>query len=174
MSYTSRIRWSVPMLLAVSAACADATAPAPDIVNGRASFQGATVERGEGMFTFNRVHFWACVGERVHNVVAIPLTWQRVLLPNGDYIYHEIVPAAEGVGTITGLTSGHVWRRDVLAAPYIERSTGGGMTHWIYRGRFVSETGPTLEVREVFHVSANANGEITAQHHEVECRVASP
>ena len=170
----TRIR-CLPLIL-VAAACADFTAPEPSLrANDHpALMQGASVTRGTGVLRFDRVHFFACVGERVHNVFAIPYEFMLVQLPNGNHIYHELVPAAEGVGTITGLTSGHVWRRDVQSSPYFERSAGGGMTHWTYTGRFVSETGPTLQVHETFHLSANAQGEATVLHHDVQCRVLEP
>lgn len=160
------------LMLVLVAACADVRdATAPDEPAGIARLDAATVTRGTGVFTFNRVHFWACVGERVHNVARMPLEWTQVVTPNGDVLYRELIMNGEGVGTVTGLTSGHIWRRDVKASPFIQHTMGGGMTHFTYQGRFVSETGPTLFVHEVFHVSRDASGEITVDHHEVSCRV---
>ena len=160
------------LLLVLVTACADGRdATAPDAPGSITRLDAAAVTRGTGVFTFNRVHFWACVGERVHNVVRMPFQWTQVVTPNGDLLYRELSPNAEGVGTVTGLTSSHVWRRDVKASPFIAHTMGGGMTHFTYQGRFVSETGPTLAVHEVFHVSRNASGEITVEHHEVSCRV---
>jgi len=171
-SYRLPLAFALAVLLALVTACAGAgETTGPGEPAGTARLEAATVTQGTGVFTFDRVHFWACVGESVHNVVRMPFQWTQVVTPTGDVLYRELSPNAEGVGTVTGLTSGHIWRRDVKASPLIQHTMGGGMTHFTYQGRFVSETGPALFVHEVFHVSRDASGEITVRHHEVSCRV---
>ena len=92
-------------------------------------------------------------------------------LPSGEYVYRELWPRTVGAGTITGLTSGHVWRRDVGASPLIDRSTGGGMLRWTASMRFVSETGPSIDVFENFHFSRDANGEVKVDRYQSSCEV---
>ncbi len=100
----------------------------------------------------------------VHNVFQVSYRYTLVILPTGEYVYRELWPYGT-IGTITGLSSGTVWTRTEVS-PYVERSTGGGMVTWTGHVRFVSETGPTIDVNESFHLSSNANGDVTADHYE--------
>lgn len=48
------------------------------------------------------------------------------------------------------------------------------MTLFEYTGyvRFVSETGPTILVNEVYHLSSDANGKATVEFYNAECIVS--
>ena len=136
-----------------------------------ASHSAATITSGTGTFSFDRVHYWGCVGEMVHNVFQVSFTWTKVETPTGEYLYREPWHVNGVVGSITGLSSGTVWLREHVVSPYIERSMGGGMVEYTGHVRFVSETGPTIQVNELFDVSSNANGETTVDFYKSDCVV---
>jgi hypothetical protein len=158
--------------LFASAACADGPtplAPEAEINGGDVALATASAVKGTGVFSLDQYVFFECAGEVVHNVFQVPYTFHRVVTPSGDYVYVEQWDGREATGTLTGLTTGTVWTRARMVSPYIERSTGGGMTHFVGRVTFTSATAPNIEVREVFHISRNASGEITSQHYELRC-----
>lgn len=160
------------LLLAGLASCApgpEVTEPTPGEL-GQVSLS-ATSTKGTATFNFDQVHFWDCIGEDIHNVFQVTYDYTLIQLPSGEYVYRELWPNGKAVGTVTGLTSGHVWQRNIQASPFVDRSTGGGMTHWTYQGRFVSATGPTIDVHEVFHLSRDANGEVRVDSFKSSCRV---
>ena len=135
------------------------------------SAAGATMTRGTATFSLDRVDFWDCVGEMIHNQFEVTFDFTLVLLPGGEFVYRELWPSAGPLGTITGLSSGTVWVRERTLSSYVARSTGGGLEMFTTNALFVSETGPTIRVREVFHVSGNANGEVTADFYQAHCDV---
>ena len=134
--------------------------------------RSASITEGTGTFSFDRVHYWACIGEMVHNVFQVSFEWTKVELPNGEYLYREPWHVLGVWGTITGLTSGTVWYREHGISPSIERSMGGGMYEYTGHVRFVSETGPTILVNEVYHLSSDANGKTTVEFYNAECIVS--
>lgn len=144
-------------------------APAP---LDRTADAGAVVEEGTGVFTFDGVFFFDCVGEDIRSVVYAPYTYHLVQMPNGDFLYQETWDTEAVTGTLTGQTSGIVWQRTNNVSPLIQRSTGGGMLHYTFKGDFESELGPDLKVHEIFHASWNAGGELTAEQYHFNCRVA--
>lgn len=148
-------------------ACAPGSDPVAPEEDG-VSLSQASVTNGTGTFSFDKTQWWDCAGEMIHNVFQISYSYTLVLLPTGEYVYRELWPYG-AVGTITGLSSGTVWTR-ITVSPYVERSTGGGMVTYTGLVKFVSETGPTIQVHESFHVSNNANGEVTADHDEFDCK----
>jgi hypothetical protein len=128
------------------------------------------VESGTGTFTFDAVHYWDCVGENVHNVFEATYRYTVIELPNGQTTYREIWLNTVGAGTITGLSTGTVWRRDIQAAPYVLHNGGPGGSEWfIYKGRFVSEGGQTIDVREMGRLVVNANGNVTVDDYTFTC-----
>jgi hypothetical protein len=158
-------------LAAGSTGCGESHTTRPLRFTDAAPASFAQVEHGTAVFNFNRTHFFGCAGETVRNVFSVTFSYTRVRLPTGEYVYRELWPRQDAVGTVTGLSSGHVWQRNNLPSPYVERSTGGGMTHFTSHVRFVSETGPTLIVREVFHMSRNASGELVVDEYKASCDV---
>jgi hypothetical protein len=95
--------------------------------------------------------------------VYAPFTYRLILTPRGDFVYVEHWDTEAVTGTMIGLDSGIVWTRTKNLSPYIVRSTGGGMEHYTFKGTFVSDHGPTIEVHEVYHVSYDANGELRVE-----------
>lgn len=169
MTRTRPHGWSA-LLLAGAVACGagtDLTEPNPRA--SRPPSFSASVQSGISTFSFDRVHWWGCIGERVHNVFVVTYSYTLVQLPTGEFVYRELWPNGGAVGAVTGLTSGHVWTRDSGPSPYIESSTAGGRTTFTGLVRFVSETGPTIEVREVFHLSRDASGEIRVDEYMASC-----
>ena len=133
----------------------------PAIAQGKADPRGATIETGSGVFVVeDEVVWFEPVGEYVLVSVYAPFTYRLILTPRGDYVYVEHWDAEAVTGTMEGLSSGIVWTRTKNRSPYIVRSTGGRMEHYTFKGTFVSEDGPTIEVHEVYHVSYDANREL--------------
>lgn len=155
-------------LFAGATACTEPLAPptGPDGVPVQAS---ADIVRGTGVFTFDGLAWFECAGETVRSVVYAPYTYQLVQMPTGEYVYTERWDTDNVTGTLYGQESGHVWTRQHNISPYIERSTGGGMAHFTFTALFVSETAPTIQVQQIFHVSRSATGDITAQKVELRC-----
>lgn len=156
----------------LSAACDKAITGPTQLATARSapvSRSAASVTDGTGSFSFDAVHYWSCAGEMVHNVFQISFTWTKVELPTGEYVYREPWHVNGVSGSITGLSSGTVWLREHMVSPYIERSMGGGMVEYTGHVRFVSETGPTIQVNEVFVLNSNANGEPTVDFYNAEC-----
>jgi hypothetical protein len=127
----------------------------------------AVVEKGTGVLEIDQVFFLDCFGEWVHEIGSVTYNYHRVQLPNGNYVYHDLW--LKLASTSYGLESGHVWTINKNVSPYIERSTGGGMTHFTAQTTGVSETGPTIELRNVFHISFDANGELKVDRLEIRC-----
>jgi len=143
----------------------------PEFVNATAD-AGATVEEGTGVFTFDGIVFFDCVGEDVRSIVYAPYTYRITETPGGNLIYRETWDTEAVTGTLIGQTSGIVWQRTNNVSPLVQRSTGGasGMFHYTFKGDFESDVGPDLKVHEVFHLSWNAAGELTAEFHKANCR----
>src|SRR5688500_17157543 len=151
------IRVLTTIIVVAVAGCSDTTGPN----NPEAQPQRSAIRTsGTGVFTVDAVTWHPCLGEVVHTVLHAPYTFHLVRNPNGEYVYHEQWDSHAITGTVTGLTSGTVWTRERFVSPYTERSAGGGMTHYTFGGFLVNESGVTVQVREVFHVSRNATGEL--------------
>ena len=156
------------ILLAVAAGCSDhpaSLATAPVSLDAA----GATVETGSGVFTFDAVVPFKCTGENVRSIVYAPYSWRRVQLPSGEYVYVERWDTDAVTGTLIGQTTGTIWVRTHNVTTLVERSTGGGMLEYTFSGTFVSETAPLIRVSEIFHVSRDASGRLTAQFSELSC-----
>lgn len=132
---------------------------------------GAVVERGEDVFTFDQIIWLECVGEYVRAIVYAPYSYHLVLTPTGDFIYHDLWKPQDITGTLTGQSSGIIWTRARNVSPFISRSTGGGMEHMVGTVLFTSETGPDLLIHEVYHSSQNANEEVTAEFYLSRCKI---
>jgi hypothetical protein len=135
------------------------------------SAAGATVTQGTGTFSLDAIQFWDCIGEMIHNQFEVTYDYTLVVLPSGESVYRDLWPSTGPLGTVTGLSSGTVWVRERTLGPDVIRSTGGGLQMFTTNALFVSETGPTIHVREVFHLSGNANGEVTADFYQAYCDV---
>lgn len=165
------VSWNALLLAAALVACEapGSVEPPRAPVPGHAS-RSASAVHGTGTYSFDAVFFWDCVGEEIHNVFSVSYSYTMVELPDGRSMYREIWLNQMGAGTITGLTSGNVWRRDIHASPYFVRS--GGPTEaeaYVYNGRFVSETAPDIYLHEAFHVSTNANGDVVVDNFTSSC-----
>ena len=144
----------------------------PAIAQGKADPRGATIETGSGVFIVEDVLEWfEPVGEEVLISVYAPFTYRLILTPRGDFVYVEQWDTEAVTGTMIGIDSGIVWTRTKNLSPYIVRSSGGGMEHYTFKGTFVSEDGPTIEVHEVYHVSYDANGELRVELHKFHARL---
>lgn len=165
-------------ILGSSAACDNASSIASPVQGASVSparrspapLSSANVTNGSDTFVFDQTHYWGCAGEMVHNHFEVTYDYTLVELPTGEHVYRALWPTGV-LGTITGLSSGTVWVRERTLAPQIQRSTGGGMESYTVLAWFVSETGPTIQVHENYHLSANANGEVTADVYSSDCRV---
>ena len=157
--------------LALTMACADSPVVAPPDQRSapRESVTLSTaVTNGTGTFSVDAVQFWDCVNEDIHNVFEASYTYTLVELPNGQTTYRELW-LNQIAGTITGLSTGTVWERVVQASPYVHITGPAGSEWFIYKGKFVSETGPTIDVREMGRLVTNANGEVTIDDYAFTC-----
>lgn len=153
----------------VSPASSGASASdSPELVTGTAD-AGAIVEAGTGVWEFEGTGFFECAGEEVLSIVHAPFTYHLVEMPSGDFVYQETWDTDAVTGTVTGLESGIVWERTNNVSPMVIRSTGGGMIHYTFKGDFVSDEGPNLQVVEIFHLSSNASGELTTEFYDLRC-----
>lgn len=172
--HTGRLRWTIMLAFASLAplACAESpAAPAPTALVTDATADAAAVSQGTGVFEWDGYAYIDCIGEEAHSVVSAPYEYHLVERANGESVYVELWDQHAITGTLDGLTSGHHWTRIHNVSPMVIRSAGGGMTHYTFRGTFVSETGPTLEWTEVFHTSRDANGRLVAEKLRINCRV---
>jgi hypothetical protein len=162
--------WSALLLVTGLIACDAAADTVEPLRTPAPAALSATTVRGTGTLTVDAVHFWDCVGEDIHNVFEVTYSYSSVTLPDGRIVYREHWPNERGIGTITGLTSGNVWRRDLQSSPYFRHAGGGTEVEaYVYNGRFVSETAPDIHVHEVFHFGTNARGELVVDRYDVTC-----
>lgn len=161
------------LLTACLAACGESGGPLANESDALLlrSAGGAVIERGAGLLTFDAVVPFSCAGEDVRSIVYMPYEYQKVLLPTGEYVYHDRLITELVTGSLIGQSSGTVWTRTENRAVTQDHSTGGGSYHYSFTGTFISETGPTIEVHELFMVMRNANGELTVDRKELRCRV---
>lgn len=165
-----------PILLLVFAAlvsCSDNGGPlsVADSTGDLHPTQADIVEHGTGVLVFDGILSLACLDEDVHEVLNAPYTFQRVTTPSGNTIYREPFDHKLVTGTMTGLSTGTVWQRTTTVSPFVSRNTagGGGMTHFTSMAKWVSETGPDIHGTQVFHISFDASGRVTAEHSSFSC-----
>ena len=124
------------------------------------------VEKGTGVLNFESENYNECVGEVLYEIASITYDYHMVTTPNGEYVYHDLWLNLSS--TLIG-ESGTVWTLKKNVSPFVDRSTGGGATHFTARTTYVSDTGQTLELRSVFHISFDANGELKVERGEFRC-----
>jgi hypothetical protein len=127
----------------------------------------AVVEKGTAVLYLEGDVYSDCFGEVMHFNHVIPYRYHRVQLPNGNYVYQELW--IDSTLTAVGLETGTVWTAEKNVSPYIERTTGGGMVHFTDMVTWVSDTGLTIELRSVLHLSFDANGELRVDRLEFRC-----
>lgn len=154
------------------AACADTgpAAPTADMHAGPAA-EAAEVSTSSGVFEIEGEYYLDCVDEIIRETFRAPFTTRLIVNPKGGHTYLEPFDPMQATGTIVGLTSGHTWTHTRVVSPYVDRGGAGGMTHFIFRSTLVSETGPTLELRHLFHVTTDANGELRVDRLNLRCFV---
>ncbi len=131
-----------------------ALAPQPVFAAFHENGEGVIVERGDNDLN--------CLNETVRGGVEIPYRYHLTVTPSGHTILVETFIPGTGTGTLLGLSSGTIWTLDRVVSPYVERVTAGTSVQFTANIWWVSETGPTLNIHSVFHISTNARGEITA------------
>ena len=133
----------------------------PAMAQSKAAPNPATVESGYDVMGGVGEEDWThIVGEPIGFCLYAPFTWRQVTTPQGETVYHLKWDSAAVEGTLTGLWTGTEWIRTKAAAKFTVRSMGGGMTHITCKNTLISETGPTIEIRMVCHISWDANGEL--------------
>jgi hypothetical protein len=156
------------------AACSEPVTapPSADLaLDAAPAASAASMTTGSGVFTYDGIAWVGCINEEAHSVVSAPYTYHLVQTANGDEVYIEQWDKTAITGSLTGLSSGHYWTRVDNVSPMVIRSAGGGMMQYTFKGTFVSETGPTLEWTEVYHISSNANGRLVVDKYRANCRV---
>lgn len=120
-------------------------------------------ERGEGVFVSSGEYGLDCLTEIVHEVrTEIPFRYHLTVTPNGNTILTDPFIPGTGTGTLVGLTSGTIWTLDRVMSPDVQLVTAAQMYTFTANIWWVSETGPTINIHSLFHISTNADGEITS------------
>ena len=168
------MRWSpLTLLPLVLAACErDSVSPARSEPLARPVF-AAYHENGEGVFVSSGDYFLDCLGETVREVhTEIAFRYHLTVTPGGGTILVDPFIPGTGTGTLQGLTSGTIWTLDRVVSPEVIRATAGQSHTFTANIRWLSETGPTLNIHSLFHMSTNAIGEITSAKVDLgSCRV---
>jgi len=151
------------LLPLVLAACGhDPVSPAGAVPLSRPVF-AAYQEKGEGLFVSSGDYSLDCLSETVREVhTEILFRYHLTVTPGGGTVLADAFIPGTGTGTLVGLTSGTIWTLDRVVSPEVIRVTAGQMHTFTANIWWVSETGPTLNIHSLFHMSTNANGEITS------------
>jgi len=168
------MRWSpLTLLPLVLAACErDSVSPARSEPLARPVF-AAYHENGEGVFVSSGDYFLDCLGETVREVhTEIAFRYHLTVTPGGGTILVDPFIPGTATGTLQGLTSGTIWTLDRVVSPEVIRVTAGQMHTFTANIWWLSETGHTLNIHSLFHMSTNAIGEITSAKVDLgSCRV---
>ena len=166
---TSRLILLAMLLLFLSGCVDDDPITAPATGNDKGeNGNGAWVETGTGVFEFDAIHYWDCVGEEVHNVIYATYTWRLVHLPNGETIYQEHWDTESVVGTLEGMDTGLIWHREQMVAPLV--MIRDQVVHYTLNQVFVCEgDGPTVRVHEVYHRNLDGDGEVVQEWDKFRC-----
>ena len=151
------------LILSLVLACErDPVAPAgaePVLKPAFAAYQ----EKGEGVFVSSGDFVLDCLSETLREVhTEIPFRYHLTVTPGGGTIFVDRFIPGTGTGTLVGLTSGTIWTLDRVVSPDVIRVTAGQMETFTANIWWVSETGPTLNIHSLFHISTNADGEVTS------------
>jgi hypothetical protein len=151
------------LLPLVLAACErDPVAPARSEPLSRPVF-AAYHEKGEGVFVASGDYVLDCLGETVREEhTEIRFRYHFTVTPSGRSVLVDPFIPGTATGTLVGLTSGTVWALDRVISPEVILVTAGQVHTFTANIWWVSETGPTLNVHSLFHMSTNADGEITS------------
>lgn len=154
---------SLTLLPLVLAACErDSVSPAGAETFPRPAF-AAYQEKGEGVFVESGDFVLDCLSETVREVhTEIVFKYHLTVTPGGGTIFVDRFIPGTATGTLVGLTSGTIWTLDRVISPEVIRVTAGEMHTFTANIWWVSETGPTLNLHSLFHISTNANGEVTS------------
>ena len=151
------------LLPLVLAACErDTVSPAGAETLPRPVF-AAYHEKGEGVFVSSGDHVLDCLSETVReDHTEILFRYHLTVTPGGGTVLVDPFIPGTGTGTLVGLTSGTIWTLDRVVSPDVLRITAGQMYMFTANIWWVSETGPTLNIHSLFHISTNADGEVTS------------
>ena len=160
------------LLVAFAIGCGD-DAVAPGTQDLAQPVFAAFHENGEGVFVSSGDYNLNCLNETVREAgTEIAYRYHLTVTPSGHTIFVEPFIPGTGTGTLLGLSSGTIWTLDRVVSPYVERVTAGTSVHFTANIWWVSETGPTLNIHSLFHISTNANGQITAAKVDLgDCRL---
>lgn len=131
----------------------------------------SVVEKGSGVVDDAGGYYNECLGQNITWWVHAPYTYHVVTLANGDYVYHDMW-FKDVTGEILA-QDGTVWTRTGQVSPFVDKTTGGGATHYTSRVTFVSEDGRKMEIRATVHVNFDANGKLRANFEFINCWIKS-
>lgn len=158
------MRWSpLTLLPLVLAACErDTVSPAGAETPPRPVF-AAYQEKGEGVFVESGDFVLNCLSETVREVhTEIHFRYHLTVTPGGGSVLVDPFIPGSATGTLVGLTSGTIWTLDRVISPEVILVTAGQVHTFTANIWWVSETGPTLNIHSLFHISTNADGEVTS------------
>ena len=161
--------------LGLLAACGDPTAPPAPAADIGAVPQlaagGATVETGTGTFVVVELGYLDCVGEDVHWDATVEFRYHLVTGPNGQIVYLEPFIPHSQEGTAVGQTTGTIWTLEQVMSPFVLRDTEASDLLQVTATQvWVSETGPTLHLHTLLHLSQNAAGEVVVDKFVWTCK----
>lgn len=121
------------------------------------------------LFDFPGV-FVACRGETMHFYGEVPYQWHQVTSASGVYNYHfQLSPATPGSPPYYGVgeTSGTVYLYKNGGPLNESFHLAAGEVHtYLDREAYVAENGDRLIVNRTFHITTNANGQLTVNKFE--------
>ena len=159
---------SVPLLALVLANC-ERQPVAPDRALRPEFAATSDWTRSSFFFDFPGV-FVACRGETMHFYGEVPYTWHQVTSPSGSYNYFfHILPETPSGPPYTGVgeTSGKVYLYKNGGPGNESFHLAAGEVHtYLDLETYVAENGDRLSVARTFHVTTNANGQLTVNRFE--------
>jgi hypothetical protein len=117
-----------------------------------------------GSFDVENFFFAECLGEELRFYGEVPFKWHRVFNSSGGYNDLFIaVPASPNVPFMAeGLSSGIVWETRGGADPETSHAGPGEVIRLTIAEAYISRDGINFTAYGGFHITINANGDVTA------------
>ena len=117
-----------------------------------------------GSFVVENFLYVECLGEEIRFFGEVPFKWHRVFNSSGGYDDLFIfAPASANVPfNAEGLSSGIVWETRGGADPATYHAGPGEVIHATIEETYISRAGTNFKVYGGFHVTINANGDVTS------------
>ena len=161
---------SLVLLIMLGLGCADPTGPGSPPTD--AVSLAKAVDEGEFVFINPGADaFVDCLGEVLRFEATVGVRYEQRTYPNGLVVF--VARAVSASGTATALTSGHVWVLDEIVDREVIRTTPAGESYRYTASEvWVSETGPTMHIRNRVHLKQDTDGNVLVERIDVlNCRL---